>query len=119
MTCKNFHRSATVAVNAGKCVITFKDAPTGIVDKSRFCFAICQAIPDDAMALPVMLVINGAQVPLWDKYGDVATASELKTRCSIKGWYGVQTTGTGSDVVTSPHVISDIPVSNRCAGSCW
>lgn len=108
--CQYFHKSSTVAISGGNVVITLADAPTGIVDTTKFCFVICQSIPTGSSGLPVVLVINGVNVPLWNKYGDIVTGDELKTRCTYKGYYGVQG--------TSPHIIAINTPFNTCNCGC-
>lgn len=111
--CQYFHKSSTVAIVGGNLVITFADAPTGIVDTTKFCFVICQSIPTGVTGLPVQLVINGVNTPMWNKYGDIVTGEDLVTRCAYKGYYGTQTVAT----VTTNHVIAvntPKPACNCC-----
>lgn len=103
--CDNLHKSSTVAIVGGNVVVSFSDTPTGITDTTPFCFAICQTLPSGTDGLPVVLVVNGVNVPFWNKYGDVVTGDTLVTRKLYKGYYGLQ----GSN----PHVISvNAPIAN-------
>lgn len=101
-TCNIFYKSNTVTVGATEVVITLKncngDAPTGYVSPQRLCFVICESLPSGTLTLPVEVVIDGVNVPLWNKQGNVFTYGELKSRKNYKCWYGVQ----GVD----PHLIA-------------
>lgn len=121
--CPYMHLSSTVTVSNGKVVISLQGNPTGITDTMRFCFRICQSIPDGATGLPVVLVVNGANVPLWNKFGDIVTGNVLKTRYTYKGYYGIQTTttsGTTATTTTSPHIIAlNTPSDCACNNGCY
>lgn len=112
--CPYLHKSSSVAVNTGATavVITFRDNPTNIADMQRFCFCVQQAVPTAGLALPVELTINGISVPLWNKYGDVVTGSDIVTRYVNKGWYG-----TDNDT----HVITtSLPKEcYKCPNACY
>lgn len=108
--CQYFHKSSTVAIVGSNLVISFADAPTGIVDTTKFCFAILQSIPTGSATLPVVLVINGVNVPMWDKYGDIVLGGTLTTRKCYKGYYGV--------VASAPHVITVNTPTTSCNCGC-
>lgn len=96
--CQKIYKSNTVTIDTTNLVVTFNTNPVNITDKNSFNFIICQSIPDNAGTDPVLLTINGVQVPLWDRFGDIITADKLKVGYIYKGYYGVQN--------TSPHVIA-------------
>lgn len=112
--CRYFHKSTSVTITGGNLVIAFNNA-TGVLDKDNFCFTICQSLPAGYQALPVVLVVNGVNVPLLNKYSNPTIGSELSTKRGYiyKGYYG--TTAT-------PHVnTTSIPVACNCTCSnvCW
>lgn len=93
MNCDYFHCATGVTVGADAVVLTFS-SPVSVTDKDRFCFKLCQAIPEAGSNLPVQVTVNGAPVPLWNKYGNPILGSQLRNRKYI-GYYGA----------TTPHVI--------------
>ena len=103
--CKHFHKSSTLSVGETNLVISFTDSPTA-ADKDRFCFVICQPIPESGKTLPVQVVVNGVAVPLWNKYGNLVYGYDLKSRCCYKGFFG---TGTANHVI-----LNNFPVTTNC-----
>lgn len=96
--CKYLHKSSTVTVSETNVVITFVDSPTGIENEKKFCFIICQDIPSDGNALAVQLTVNGAAVPLWDKYGNPVPGCGLTKGQMYTGYFG---TGTANHIISS------------------
>jgi hypothetical protein len=94
--CKAIHCGNTVTVTDTAVEISFADGATGVADTQPFNFRLCQSIPADGAALPVTLNVNGASVPLWNRYGNPVIGSQLKSRVNYCGFYGA----------TTPHVIS-------------
>lgn len=109
--CSFLHLSETITVADNKVVVTFQDDPTDILDTEHFCFRLCQTLPTGASSLQVFLVVNGSNVPLWNRYGDIVTLGTLKTRCTYKGYYGTQQT---------KHVIAiNTPAECACGKMCY
>lgn len=122
MGCCNFlHKSSSIAITDGSLVITFEDNPNGVLDKSRFCFRLLQALPSGSEILPVQVTVNGVAVPLWNKFGDLVYGSDLLScvncggnivtnrRFVYRGYYGT---------ATANHVIlNEFPNSN-CISKC-
>lgn len=105
MSCNNcsiFYKADSVTVGASDVIITLKNcsgtAPVNYVSPQRLCFAICSSLPSGTLTLPVKINVNGVNVPLWNKQGNIFTYGELKSRKNYKCWYGVQ----GADA----HVIA-------------
>lgn len=102
--CKAIHCGNNVTVTETAVEITFADGATGIADTQPFNFRLCTAIPASGADLPVTFTVNGASVPLWDRYGNPVTGSGLTTRVNYCGFYGAST----------PHVISHTLPLRRC-----
>lgn len=94
MACKYFHCVNTITVGTSAVALSFTSSPAA-ADTNRFCFRIQDMIPAAGDALPVTISVNGAAVPLLDKYGNPVTGSGLKKGIPYKGYYGAST----------PHVI--------------
>lgn len=106
--CRYLHTTSTVAVDSGgtNLVLTFSDNPTA-TNQERFCFRIAQAIPTAGLSLPVQITVNGAAVPLLDRYGNTALGASLVQNHLYKGYYG---TSTAHVLTTSLPV----KICNRC-----
>ena len=107
MACKYFHVVTTVTPDTTANTLTLNfSSPVTAVDKDRFCFKIVTDIPSTYDAYTVLMTVNGTVIPLWNKYGDPATASQL-SKCKVyKGYYGA----------TTPHVISSVIPQNYYCG---
>lgn len=101
LNCTNYYKSNTITVGATDVKITLKNcegnAPTGYVSPQRLCFVVCSTLPSGTLTLPVTLNVNGVDVPLWNKQGNIFTYGELTSRKIYKCWYGVQ--GTDAHVI--------------------
>lgn len=74
--------------------LTF-DTTVTASDKNRFCIKVFTDIPAAGLTLPVNVTVNGALIPLLNKYGNPVLGADL-SRCRVyKGYYGA----------TTPHVI--------------
>lgn len=92
--CDFFHCATGVTVGTDAVVLTFS-SPAIVADKDRFCFKLCQSIPETGANLPVQITVNGTTlVPLWNKYGNPILGGQLRNRKYV-GYYGA----------TVPHVI--------------
>ena len=101
MTCNYFHCANSVTVGADAVVLAFSTTVSA-TDKDRFCFRLCDTIPAAGANLPVQVTVNGATIPLWNKYGNPILGSQLQRGKKYVGYYGA----------TTPHVI----VSNTPMG---
>lgn len=100
MACKHMHVVNNVIVNTGSSTVVLNfTVPATAENKDTFCFKIpCQyAIPSSAAAYTVYATINGATVPVWDKYGNPATGNLFRTCKGYKGYFGGTT--------AAPHLI--------------
>lgn len=109
--CQNFHKSSAVTVSDTNLVITFSDNPTNITNETHFCFIILQDIPADGNNLAVQLTVNGAAVPLWDKYGNLVPGCGLTKGKVYRGFYG---TGTANHVISSSLPCGCVRASYAC-----
>lgn len=124
-TCKYFHYVNSMTISSGKLVLAFSDNPTGLSSTDRFCFRFNpnMSFPSGYASLPVYATINGTQIPVWDKYGNVMTGSELIAasnnayacpRYVYTGYIGQVVTVSGETQTTTIHlIVSDIP-KNTC-----
>lgn len=98
----------TVNSSGSTVVLAFSNPITSLNDKTRFCFKIpCGVvIPTGVDSYAVQITYGDGVIPLWDKYGDLATTSELKKNKVIKGYFG---TGTSNHVITE-----SLPVVYNC-----
>lgn len=73
----------SVSIVNNQLVLTFSREPT-LVDKAKVCFKIINnlTIPSGASNLPVVATIGGANIPLWNKYGNIMVGSDLIANCS-------------------------------------
>lgn len=109
MGCKNLHivTNYTVPQTGTILALSFSNAVTSVSDKQRFCIKVCTSIPSIYDTYNATVDINGTAVPLWDKYGDLLTISELKKCKVMKGYVGL--------VGLVNHIIlTDIPVTCNC-----
>ena len=107
MACKYLHvvNSIDTTTTANTVILNFSVAATA-VNQDRFCMKIpcCMSIPTSASTYAVQVTVNGSAIPLWDKYGNPLTASELSSKRIYKGYYGS----------TTPHVIINAPMTYNC-----
>ena len=126
-SCPYFHYVSIAVVSSGELVLTFSDSPTGLVDKSRFCFRFSQniSLPSGYASLPVYATVNGTTVPLWNKYGDILTGADLVTtssalyfcpRYTYHGYFGSQTSASVGDApgATTYHISVNNSPRNTC-----
>ena len=91
--CNNccIHKVTSATADTTALTLAFSPA-VGANDKQRFCFVICTTLPNMASPLPVQLTVNGATVPLLNKYGNVVYSNAIKTRKVYRGYFGSETT---------------------------
>lgn len=85
--CKYFSFVNNASLSGQNIVLGLNNVPT-IVDGKKFCFRFrCGvAIPTGSSTYPVYVSINGANYPVWNKYGNIMTGAEL-TESSTSGIY--------------------------------
>lgn len=106
MCCKKIRYVGNVSVTDTNVVLTFEADATGIADTQALNFRLCQGIPSAGAELPVQVTVNGAAVPLWDRFGNPVLGKGLVARVNYMAAYGA----------TSPHVITwTVPLP---AGGC-
>ena len=112
VNCPNFHRTSTITTTATNVVLTFVDNPTNITNEQPFCFRVEQDVPAAGSSLAVQLTINGAAVPLWDKFGNLVPGCGLKKGRVYKGYFG---TGTADHVISMSLPSGCVRASYACS----
>lgn len=90
--CQFFHKSTALTETDGNLVVTVTN-PTNIASEDRFCFVLCQK-PSSVVTgdpIPVTMTINGANVPVFNKFSVQMNSRELERyyRCGklMKGYF--------------------------------
>ena len=84
----------TAAVDTGGTyVLLTPDNALAPVNQQRLSLAVTTSIPTAGMSLPVYVVMNGANVPVYDKYGNIVYGTDIMTRAAMHGYYGVNGSG--------------------------
>lgn len=106
MACKHLHIINNYSVTEGSTManLSFVKTVTSVTDKQRFCVKVCVDIPETYDTYTAQVIINGSGVPLWDKYGDPLTLSELRKGVVYQGYYGS----------TSEHIVLNAPKITGC-----
>lgn len=82
------------AVNTGgTAVVLTPQNALSPVNQQRLSLSVTVTIPTAGMSLPVNVVMDGANVPVYDKYGNVVYGSDILTGAVMNGYYG--TNGSG------------------------
>lgn len=93
MNCNNISISnATVAVDSTNLLIT-PNADLTPLNEGRVAIRIVNSVPAAGMSLPVTITINGADVSVYDKYGNILYGYGLRPYAILKGYYGNNGTG--------------------------
>jgi len=100
----NVINSYTAPSTSTVLALNFVNAVASATDKQRFCIKLCTSIPSTYNAYTTTVTIGETAVPLWDKYGNPLTVSELKTGVVYRGYYGA----------TSAHIILEAPKNLGC-----
>ena len=78
----------TVAPDAGNSFLQATPETTvTAVDKERISLIFKVGAPSASAALPVYVVVNGANVPVYDKYGNKLLGVSIKTRKNLHAYY--------------------------------
>lgn len=92
--CK-FYKVQSATVDGNSLILSFAN-PVTANDKDKFSFVICTVIPSTATPVPVLVTVNGANIPLLNKFGNPVFSNEIRNRKLYVGYYGSQAT---------PHII--------------
>lgn len=98
--CQNITRVyiGSIATDTGNTFLIATPNRTTVADnKEKLSFIFTVGCPAGGEALPVFAVINGANVPIYDKYGNKLLGVSIKTRRNIHAYYG-------SNGATGAHV---------------
>lgn len=98
--------TGTAAVSGTDLVIT----PTTAIspdNEDKLSIVVTNSITAAGMTLPVLITLGGAQVPVYDKYGNIVYGASLRTNTIIKGYYGVNGSGGTAhvQVVNQPFTV--------------
>ena len=77
----------TFAIDTGVLVGT-PTTPVTVIDKEKIDLIFAAGVPAGGDALPVNVVINGANVPVYDKYGNVLLGVAIKQRRNLHAYFG-------------------------------
>lgn len=101
--------TGTAAVSGTNLLITPSSAVT-ITDESRVSIVVTGSVPTAGKVLPVTITVGGADIPVYDKYGNILYGTSIKPGCAIRGYYGVN--GSGG----TAHIIA---INLPCACNCY
>lgn len=107
MSCKYLHFSPSYTVNDSSTQVVFGFAnPVNATDRDRFCWRITTDIPSGTPATySVYVTVNGANIPVLNKYGNPVIVSDLARGQLYKGFFGA----------TTPHIIvTNVPKTVHC-----
>ena len=108
--CIAFPKSDVSTINVSTtAVILVPDETMTLVDKERFGLRLTTA-PTGGLTLPVAVTINGINVNVFDRYGNIVYGNQLKAGQVIYGYFG--TNGLGD---TTSHIIATKVFTPGCA----
>jgi hypothetical protein len=98
--------TGTTAVVGTDLVITPTTAITP-ENEDRLSIVITNSITVAGMTLPVLITLGGAQVPIYDKFGNIVYGASLRANTIIRGYYGVNGSGGTAhvQVVNQPFTV--------------
>jgi hypothetical protein len=85
--------TGTVAVDGTNLVITPTVSQSTLENEDKVCLVITNRVPAAGMTLPVVLLVGTANVPVYDKFGNIVYGASLRTNSLIRGYYGVNGSG--------------------------
>jgi hypothetical protein len=93
--CNSNTYSSTANVSVSTTVLLITPTETLSPDnESRVSVKIINSVPADGVALPVSIVLNGANVPVYDKFGNILYGYGIRPYTVLKGYFG--NNGAGS-----------------------
>lgn len=110
--CNNVQRSLirSIAVNsASTAVILTPDDSVTLENEGKFSFVVAASVPVAGMSLPAYMVVGGANVPIYDRFGNIIYGANLRTRFEYKTYYG--TNGAGG---TAHIQVVNYPIGRQC-----
>lgn len=109
MGCIAFPKSDVSTINISTtAVVLVPDETMTLVDKERFGLRLTTA-PTGGATLPVAATINGVNVNVFDRYGNIVYGNQLKAGQVIYGYFG--TNGLGD---TASHIIATKVTNPSC-----
>jgi hypothetical protein len=58
------------------------------LNEGRVAIKIINSVPANGMILPVTITLNGENVPVYDKYGNIMYGYGIRPYAVLKGYYG-------------------------------
>lgn len=78
-----------IAPDAGNTfLIATPDSTLVASDKEKISLIFRAGVPSGSAALPVYVVVNGANVPVYDKYGNKLLGVSVRTRKNLHAYFG-------------------------------
>lgn len=94
MNCNRCANLVGVAASvSGTNLLLTPGSALSVENEGRVCFVLTGSVPSAGATLPVVMLVNGVQVPVYDKYGNILYGANLRSRAVIKAYYG--TNGSG------------------------
>lgn len=84
--------NATVAVSETNLLITPANALTPL-NEGKVAIRVTNSVPANGMTLPVTITLNGSEVPVFDKYGNILYGYGIRPFAVLKGYFGNNGTG--------------------------
>lgn len=94
---------------AGTAVVLTPDNTLSPVNESKVSFIPTVAVPVAGMSLPAYIQLNGATVPIYDRFGNIVYGANIRTRYAYRGYYG--TNGVGG---TAHLQLTNYPIGRQC-----
>lgn len=85
------------------------DVALAPLNESKVSFVIATTVPVAGMSLPANITLNGVDVPIYDRFGNIIYGANLRTRFEYKGYYG--TNGAGG---TAHIQVVNYPIGRQC-----
>lgn len=79
--------NATVAVASTNLLATPTDTLSPL-NEGRVAIRITNSVPASGASLPVTVMLNGSEVPVYDKYGNILYGYGIRPYAIMKGYYG-------------------------------
>ena len=99
--CITFSKSDVSTINVTATAVTLvPDVAMTLVDKERFGLRLTTA-PTGGATLPVSATINGADVPVLDRYGNIVYGNQLKAGQVIYGYFGSNGSGATAHIIAT------------------
>lgn len=95
--CKISKSDATVAtgtVSSNNVLIVTPTETLSPINEERVAVRVTNSVPSSGANLPVYITLNGSNIPVYDKFGNVLYGYGIRPYVILKGYYG--NNGSGS-----------------------